>query len=113
MGWGPSCLSWMARGSTDGWEIESPNNVPRGTTVEVGESIVGVDYSSRIPWRRIVELAVRIGRRPLRILADSRSTGNSRYARECVPHGIKSEGEDQLEELKIAHGTVVRTEGRV
>ena len=58
----PSYLSWLARGSTDGWEVESPDSVPRGTTVEVGESIVGVDSSSKTPWRRTLELATRIGR---------------------------------------------------
>ena len=42
---GPSSMSGMARGSTDGQEVESPDSVPGGTTVEVGESIAGMDSS--------------------------------------------------------------------
>ena len=40
---GPSSTSGMTRGSTDGQEVESPDSVPGGTTVEVGESMAGVD----------------------------------------------------------------------
>ena len=47
-----SSTSGMARGSTDGQKVESPNSVPGGTTVEVGESMVGVDSPSRtLKWR--------------------------------------------------------------
>ena len=100
-------------GSTDGQEVLSPNNVPRGTTVEVGESTAGVDSSSRTPKWRTLELATRIGRRPLRVLVDSGSIGNYIDARECTTWRIKIEAEDQAEELKIADGTVVKTEGLV
>ena len=58
---GPSSTSGMARGSTDGQEVESPNSVPGGTTVEAGESMAGVDSSSRTPKRRTLGLGVRIG----------------------------------------------------
>ena len=40
---GPSSSSWLARGSTDGWKVVSPNSVPGETTEEVGESTAGVD----------------------------------------------------------------------
>ena len=110
---GPSSTSGMARGSTDGQEVASPDSVPGGTTVEVGESMAGVDSSSRTPKRRTLELAARIGRRPMRVLVDSGSTGNYIDARECTERRIKIEAEDRSEELKMADGTVVKTEGRV
>ena len=84
----------MARGSIDGQEVASPDSVPGGTTVEVGESMAGVDSSSRTPKWRTLELAVRIGRRPMRVLVDSGSTGNYIDARECTTWRIKIEAED-------------------
>ena len=48
-GLGPSSSNWLAWRSTDRWEVASPNSVPGGATVEVGESTVGVDCSSRTP----------------------------------------------------------------
>ena len=110
---GPSSLSWLAQGSTDGWEVVSPNSVPRGTTIEVGEPTAGEDSSSRTPQWRTCKLATRIGRRPMRVLVDSRSTSNYSDARECATRGIKIEAEDQTEELNMADGTVVKMEGRV
>ena len=64
---GPSFTSWMARKSTNEGEVVFPDCVLGGTTVEDGEFTAGVDSSSRTPWRRILELAARIGRRPLRV----------------------------------------------
>ena len=110
---GPSSTRWLAWGSTDGQDLVSPDCVPRETTIEVGESMAGVDSSSRTPKRRTLELAARIGRRPMRVLVDSRSTGNNIDAQECGTRRIKIEVEDQAEELKMADGTVVKTEGRV
>ena len=72
-----------------------------------------MDSSSKTPRRRTLELAARIGKRPLRVLVDSRSTGNYIDARECTARGMKIEVEDKSEELKMADGTVVQTEGRV
>ena len=108
---GPSSTSGMVRGSTDGQEVESPDSVPGGTTVEVGEFMAGVDSSSRTPKWRTLELAARIGRRPMRVLVDSGSTGNYIDARECTTRRIKIEAEDQSEELKMADGTVSRLKG--
>ena len=101
----------MARRSTHGQEVVSPDCVPGGTTVEVGESTAGVDSSSRTPKRRTLEVATRIGRRPMRVLVDSGSTGNYIDARECMARRIKIEAENQSEELKMADGTVVKAEG--
>ena len=82
-----------------------------GTIVEVRESIVGVDSSSRTPQKRTLELAARIGRRPMRVWMDSRSTSNYIDARECTARGMKIEMEDQVEELQMADGAVVKIEG--
>ena len=92
---GPSSTSWLAQESTDGQEVVSPDGDPRGTIVEVGESMAGVDSSSRTPKRRILDLAARIGHRPIRVLVDSGSTGNYIDARECAARRIKIEVEDQ------------------
>ena len=59
---GPSSTSGLAWGCTNRQEVVSPDSVPRGMTVEVGESTAGVDSSSRTPKRRTLELATRIGR---------------------------------------------------
>ena len=82
-------------------------------TIEVGESTVGVDSSSRTPQRRTLELVARIGRRPIRVLVDLLLIGNYIDAQECIARGIKIEAVDQAEELKMADGTMVKTEGRV
>ena len=44
---------------------------------------------------------------------DLGSTGNYIDAQECTVRGMKIEAEDKLEELRMADGTVVKTEGRV
>ena len=48
----------------------------------------------------------------MRVLVDSGSTGNYIDARECAARRIKIEVEDQAEKLKMADGTMVKTEGR-
>ena len=49
----------------------------------------------------------------MHVLVDSGSTRNYIDARECTTRKIKIEAEDQSEELKMADGIVVKTEGRV
>ena len=49
----------------------------------------------------------------MRVLVDSGSTGNYINTRECTARRIKIEAEDQAEELRMADGIVVKTEGRV
>ena len=49
----------------------------------------------------------------MRVLVDAGSTGNYIDAREYAAHGIKIEAEDQVIELRMADGTMVKTEGRV
>ena len=110
---GPSSTSWMAQDSTYEGIVAFPDCVPGGTTIEVGGFIVGVDSSSKTPRMRTLELAARIGRCPLRALVDSGSTGNYIDARECAVRRMKIETKEKPEELKMADGTVVKTEGRV
>ena len=72
-----------------------------------------MDSSSKTQRRKTLELAARIGQRPLRVLVDLGSIGNYIDARECIARGMKIEVEDKPEELKMADGIVVKTEGRV
>ena len=44
---------------------------------------------------------------------DLGSTGNNIGVQECTARGIKVEAEDQAKELKMADGSVARTEGRL
>ena len=109
----PSSMRWLVQGFTNGWEVDSSHYVPRGTTVEDGESTTGVDFSNRTPQQRTFKLPTSIGHRPMCVLVDSGSTGNYIDARECAARGIKIEAEDQVEEFKRADATMVNTEGRV
>ena len=99
-GLGRSSTIWGVRESIYEGAVAFPDCVPWGTIVEAGESTVGVDSSSKTQRRQTLELAARIGRRPLCILVDSGSTGNYIDARECTARRLKIEVEDQPEELK-------------
>lgn len=80
--------------------------------MEVGESM-GLDSSSRT-LRRTLELTSRFGKRPLKILVDSRSTSNYMLAQECTAKKILVEKEiDGDEELWIANESFIKTEGRI
>ena len=59
-----------------------------GMAVEVIESVWGMDSISKTP-RRTLELAGRIGKRPMRMLIDSVATGNYVSAQECTARGLK------------------------
>ena len=65
IGPGPSSTRGMVRGSTDGQKVASPDSVLGGTTVEVRESMAGVDSSSRTSKWRTLKLAARIGHQPM------------------------------------------------
>ena len=101
----------MARESTYEGTVAFPNCVSGGTTEEAGESIAGVDSSSKTQMRKTLELAARIGWRPLRVLVDSGWTGNYIDARECAVRKMKIEAEERPEELKMADGTVGQDRG--
>ena len=83
-----------------------------GMTKEVVESVWSMDSTSRTP-RRTLELAGRIGKRPVRMHIDSGVTGNYISAQECAARGIKVEKEQGGKELTIADGSSVKTLGRV
>ena len=110
---GPSSTSWMARESTYKGTVAFPDCVLWGTTEEAEESTAGVDSSSKTQRRKTLELAARIGWRPLHVLVDSGSTGNYIDAQECAARRMKIEAEEKPEELKMADDTLVKTEGRV
>ena len=80
--------------------------------VEVVESVWDMDSSSKT-LRRTLELAGRIGKRPVRMLIDSGTTGNYVSAQECIARKIKIEKEKNGKELTMADGSKVKTIGRV
>ena len=49
----------------------------------------------------------------MHVLVDSGSTSNYIDAEECTARGIKIDVEDQAKQLKMAHRTMVKTEGQV
>ena len=88
------------------------NTTKGGIGVEVIESVWSMDSSSKTP-RRTLELAGRIGKRPVRMLIDLGATGNYVSAQECVARNIKIEKEKNGKELIMADGSKVKTLGRV
>ena len=52
------------------------------------ESAWGLDFKSRTK-RKTLELASRIGKKPLKVLIDSGSTGNYISAQECAARGLR------------------------
>ena len=88
-------------GSTEGGMIE-----------EVVASVWSMDSTIRTP-RRTLDLAGRIGKRPVRMLIDSGATGNYKSAQECAARRIKIEREQGGKELTMANGSSVKTLGRV
>ena len=77
-----------------------------------GESAVwGIATAERT--HRTFELAGKIGKRSLSILLDSGSTGNFVSARVCTAAKIRIEKDGHPEELRMADGSTVKTEGRV
>ena len=83
-----------------------------GMTEEVVESVWSMDSTSKTP-RRTLELAGRIGKRPVCMLIDSGATGNYISAQECAARRIKIEKEHGGKELTMAEGSSVQTLGQV
>ena len=71
-----------------------------GMAEEVVESVWDMDSSSKTP-RRTLELAGRIGKRPVCMLIDSGATGNYVSAQECTARKIKIEKEKNGKELTM------------
>ena len=85
---------------------------PRKTTICVRDVVLDLESSSRThQWRRTLELATRIGSRPLKILVDSGSIGNYINAQEFTDRGLSIQDEKTAEELRMADGSIVQTEG--
>ena len=87
-------------------------NTEGGMIEEVVESVWSIDWTSRTP-RRTLELAGKIGKRPVRMLIDSGATGNYISAQECAARRIKIEREQEGKELTMADGSSMKTLGRV
>ena len=87
------------------------DNTEGGMAVEVVESMWDMDSSSKT--LRTLELAGRIGKRPVRMLIDSGVTWNYVSAQECAARKIKIEKEKNGKELTMADGSKVKTIGRV
>ena len=63
------------------------HSIEGGMTEELVESVWSTDSTSRTP-RRTLELAGRIGKRPVRMLIDLGTTGNYISAQECAKRRI-------------------------
>ena len=81
-------------------------------TEEVVKSVWSMDSTSGTP-RRTLELAGRIGKRPVCMLIDSGATGNYILAQECIARRINIDREQGGKELTMADGSSVKTLGRV
>ena len=88
------------------------NSTKGGTIVEVVESVWSMDSSSKT-LRRTLELARRIGKRPVCMLIDSGTTRNYVSTQECAVRKIKMEKEKNGKELTMADGSKVKTLGWV
>ena len=80
--------------------------------VWAGDSLLGMESSSKTQkWHCTLQLAAKVGSRLMRILVDSGSTGSYIDARECVVKKLQIQNEDGVEELRLADGSAVKTEG--
>ena len=70
------------------------DSIEGGMTEEVFESVWSMNSTIRRP-RRTLELAGRIGKRPVRILIDSGTIGINISAQECTTRRIKIEREQR------------------
>ena len=92
----------------------SSNRVSEETTIGGVESAWGLGSTSRTQ-RMTLELAGRIGKKPLKVLIDSGSIGNYISAQECAARGLRIDRGRacEREELRMANGSVVQTAGSV
>ena len=98
------------------WEMtpliggEPPDSPVRQSTTEGRAAVRGI---SALVWtrRRVIELARNICKRPVSMLIDSGFTGNYVSAQTCTILGIHIEEEPINEELQLADGSPVTTQG--
>ena len=111
---GSSDLNRVIREPINVEEIVFSNGDLGKATVWVGDSLLGMESSSRTQkWRHTLELAAKVGSRSMRILVDSGSTRNYIDARECTVRKLQIQNDEAAEELRLADGSTVKTEGRV
>ena len=89
-----------------------PNSTEGGMAVEVVKSMWSMDSSSKTS-RTTLDLAGRIGKRPMHMLIDSGTIGSYVSAQECTVRKIKIEIDKNGKKLTMADGSKVRTLGRV
>ena len=80
--------SQVTRRIVDKDVTRSSNYVFEEATIGGEESTQGLDSTSRTQ-RKTLELASRIGKKPLKVLIDSGSTGNHIFAQECAARGLR------------------------
>ena len=104
-----SGLDHQTRGTATEGAIHSdaPVNIP---TIE-DSAVWGITTAMRT--LQTFELAGRIGKKPVSILLDSGSTGNFVGAQTCTQMKLKVEDDTHAEELKMADGTTIKTQGKV
>ena len=111
---GSSDLNRVIREPINVEEIVLSNGDLGNATIWVGDSLLGMESSSRTQkWHRTLELAAKVGSRLMRILVDSGSTGNHIDARQCTVRKLQIQNEEAVEELRLVDGSTVKTEGRV
>ena len=88
------------------------DNTEGGMIEDVVEFVWSIDLTSRTP-RRTLELADRIGKRPVHMLIDSSATSNYISAQEYAARRIDIERKEGEKELTMANGSGVKTLGRV
>ena len=91
---------------------EPPDSLVRQSTTEGRAAVHGISALVRTRGK-VIELAGKICRRPVSMLIDSGSTGNYVSAQTCTMLGIHIEEEPTHEELQLADGSPVTTQGRV
>ena len=91
---------------------EPPDSPVRQSATEGRAAIYRISALVRTQGK-VIELAGKICKRPVSMLIDSRSTGNYVSAQTCTMLGIYIEEEPTNEELQLADGSPVTTQGRV
>ena len=107
----PSRQGELAWSSMEREDMEAPDVLAGGATLVGATTTRGVNVAYRT--KNTLELAGRIGRKPVQILIDSGSTGNYVAARVCTVCKLKTEKDAHGEELRMAEGTTVKIEDRV
>ena len=90
--------------STGGATIRGP---------QAGVSVFGVSPDGRTRHPNTLELIGRIGKKTWRFLLDSGSTGNYISTQVCTAHRVRIEGDPYPDQLTMADGSKIETEGRV